>query len=516
MRLNLGSGLLLFLATSQAVGAHSWFSKAVYNKWHETELERWLSDHDIPYPSPADRKDLETLVKSNWESKVQKPLGHAAEHATDSWHNAKEWIFDTWTDSQLKAFLDRHGVPAPQPRRRDVLIKTARENYESIAKKLNEAASYPGNWVYETWTESDLKEWLDERGWPVPQPSTRDRLVASVRRNARLASLHAQSIAASASASADAAQATLSEALFNAWSDSDLKKFLDEHNIKVPQGSRRNELIALARKHRALLVSQASSASEAASSTAVDLIGAATTKAGNEYARATDDATLKAEDAFNSAVEAWSNSRLKAFLDARGVPVPQSSRRDELLAKVRLHKHKAATGWTAWTFDTWNTDELRKYLASVNSKAAERADLTRDELVKHAQEAYAKASSSGGSLLASATSYLTKATNDVKDTTFDTWSHSDLKAYLDSYGIPVYQGSNINELRAAARRNAEYFRYGTRTPQGTLYAKLQDATNWVLDQLKIGASSGRAQAHEAADKVKEKASEAEDQVRAEL
>lgn len=28
MRLNLGSGLLLFLATSQAVGAHSWFSKA--------------------------------------------------------------------------------------------------------------------------------------------------------------------------------------------------------------------------------------------------------------------------------------------------------------------------------------------------------------------------------------------------------------------------------------------------------------------------------------------------------
>lgn len=264
-----------------------------------------------------------------------------------------------WTDSQLKAFLDRHGVPAPQPRRRDVLIKTARENYESIAKKLNEAASYPGNWVYETWTESDLKEWLDERGWPVPQPSTRDRLVASVRRNARLASLHAQSIAASASASADAAQATLSEALFNAWSDSDLKKFLDEHNIKVPQGSRRNELIALARKHRALLVSQASSASKAASSTAVDLIGAATTKAGNEYARATDDATLKAEDAFNSAVEAWSNSRLKAFLDARGVPVPQSSRRDELLAKVRLHKHKAATGWTAWTFDTWNTDELR-------------------------------------------------------------------------------------------------------------------------------------------------------------
>jgi hypothetical protein len=240
-----------------------------------------------------------------------------------------------------------------------VLLKTARENYETIAKRLGEAASYPGNWVYEQWTESDLKEWLDERGWPVPQPSTRDKLVASVRRNARLASLQARNIASSASKSAEAAQATLSEALFNAWSDSDLKRFLDEHNVKVPQGSKRNELVALARKHRASLVSHASTASESATSTASELIGAATTKAGNEYARASDDARLKAEDAFDSVAATWSDSRLKAFLDARGVPVPQSNKRDELLAKVRLNKHKAATGWTAWTFDTWDTEHLK-------------------------------------------------------------------------------------------------------------------------------------------------------------
>lgn len=136
--------------------------------------------------------------------------------------------------------------------------------------------------------------------------------------------------------------------------------------------------------------------------------------------------------------------------------------------------------------------------------------------MKHAQEAYTKASSEGGSLLASATSYLTQATGDAKDTTFDTWSHSDLKAYLDSYGIPVYQGSTLNELRAAARRNAEYFRYGTSNPQDTLYAKLQDATQWLMDQLKIGASSGRAHGQEAAGKVKEKAKQAEDQIRGEL
>lgn len=88
---------------------------AVYNGWHETELERWLSDHgtrihsprgsfghfkltsfiDIPYPSPADRRDLENLVKTNWDSRVQKPLGQVSDNAANQWNHAKEWIFDS-------------------------------------------------------------------------------------------------------------------------------------------------------------------------------------------------------------------------------------------------------------------------------------------------------------------------------------------------------------------------------------------------------------------------------------
>lgn len=259
----------------------------------------------------------------------------------------------------MKAFLDRHGVPVSQPRRRDVLLKTARDNYEAIAKKVGESASYPGNWVYEQWTESELKAWLDERGWPVPQPTTRDKLIASVRRNGRMASLQAKATAAAASKSANQAQSTLSEALFNAWSDSELKKFLDAHGVNIPQGTKRNELIALARKNRASLLSQASTASQSAA----DFLGAATSMAGNEYAKATEDVRLKAHDAFDSAVETWSNSRLKAFLDARGVPVPQANKRDELLAKVRANKHRAATQWNAWTFETWHTEQLKYVLA---------------------------------------------------------------------------------------------------------------------------------------------------------
>lgn len=152
----------------------------------------------------------------------------------------------------------------------------------------------------------------------------------------------------------------------------------------------------------------------------------------------------------------------------------------------------------------------------MNHKAAQKADASREELVKNAQDSYAKASKAGGEQYASATAALAQATGRAKDTTFDQWSQSELKDYLDSYGVPTYQGSSINELRAAARRNAQYFKYGTASPQATIYAKVMDTLQWVVDQLKIGAASGRAQGTEAAEKVQKKVSDHTERLRGEL
>lgn len=218
---------------------------------------------------------------------------------------------------------------------------------------MKQTASYPGDWLYESWSESDLKEFLDERGVPVPQPSTRDKLIASVRRNSRLSAVNAKETASSASASAKAAKESLSDALLDSWSDSKIKEWADSNGIKVPQGSKRNELIALARKHRDTLTGDkvASSVSSA--------YGAATSNVQDQYDTVTSSAQGKGEDAFNEVVASWSDSRLKAFLDARGVPVPQGGKKDELVKQVRLNKHKATSGWSAWTFDTWTTENLK-------------------------------------------------------------------------------------------------------------------------------------------------------------
>lgn len=184
---------------------------------------------------------------------------------------------------------------------------------------------------------------------------------------------------------------------------------------------------------------------------------------------------------------------------------------------------------------------MKKYLeANGNAaakKTAKKAGATRDELVKAAQSAYASASKTGGTQYASATDYLASATQAAKDSIFDTWSESELKAYLDSYGVvsgflstdvsvvhiadfsssqPVPQGSKIDELRAYARKQSTYFRYGTSSPTGTLFAKLSEGVagtwEWVKDQLSIGADAAKKKSQEAADKAKEAADKAKNEL----
>jgi hypothetical protein len=343
--------LLSLALVANAAVASSWFSNAAYNKWHETELERWLSDHDVPYPTPADRKDLEQLVQKNWDANVVEPYNkwdtaklsnylkvkgvetkESAEETRESllarvknsWYesedktqaaysNVKDWILDTWTDSQLKAFCDRHGIPVPQPRKRDTLLQKVRENYETVAQKAGEAAAYPGNWLYESWTESELKEWLDTHGFPAPQPTTRDKLIASVRRNSRLAYLQMQEQTESSKKSAQQAYAALTDKLIDSWSESQLKEFCDKNGINVPQGTKLNQLRALVRKNRAEILG------DTVSGTAASAFGAATSNVGSAATKATDTASQAAQDAFDKAVNTWSDSRLKGYLDARGV-----------------------------------------------------------------------------------------------------------------------------------------------------------------------------------------------------
>jgi len=353
---------LAVAALATSVAADGWFGtphRVAYNKWHETELERWLDDYSIPHPKAATRKDLEDLVKKNWDNNVVKPYnswdikqltnyltstGHEVKKGTEknskslveqvqgfwtsteaqteeAYSSVQNWVFNTWTESQLKAFLDYHGIPNPSPRTRDSLLSTVRSNYQSVANKAGETASYPGDWLYTSWSDSDLKAWLDERGVPVPQPGNRDKLIATIRRNAYLASQSASKNYASASSAAAGAQQSLSDALLESWSDSQIKEWADKNGIKVPQGSKRNELIALARKHSAQLTGNnvASSASSA--------YGAATSKVGNYYPQQTNAVYNQARHFYDYALNqiGFASAEAKASLSSASVEAKKSA-----------------------------------------------------------------------------------------------------------------------------------------------------------------------------------------------
>ena len=105
----------------------------MYNKWHETELERWLSDHNVPYPTPSDRKDLENLVKSNWNEKVVYP-------------------YNSWEPSQLQHYLKSKGQDASDSvtTNKDAMVKQVKSSWTESTDSTSNAYTSVRDWIFDT------------------------------------------------------------------------------------------------------------------------------------------------------------------------------------------------------------------------------------------------------------------------------------------------------------------------------------------------------------------------------
>lgn len=106
-------------------------STIVYNKWHETELERWLSDHNVPYPTPADRKDLENLVKSNWQSKTASP-------------------YADWEPAQLQSYLKQkgHEVKKGTESNKNSLVSQVKGYWHESADTASDSYNDVKSWIF--------------------------------------------------------------------------------------------------------------------------------------------------------------------------------------------------------------------------------------------------------------------------------------------------------------------------------------------------------------------------------
>jgi hypothetical protein len=197
-------------------------------------------------------------------------------------------------------------------------------------------------------------------------------LIATIRRNSYVASQEANKRYNSATKQAASAQESLSNQLLDSWSDSQIKEWLDKNGIPVPQGSKTNELVALARKHSARL------SGNNVKDQAASAYGAATSSAGY-YAQATDDSYAGLRYYYDYALNqiGFASQEAKASLSSASVRASSSA--------VSASSVASASAVSASSYAS--------SLASVASKSASSASSSASKAGQNAPAAASKAAS---------------------------------------------------------------------------------------------------------------------------
>ncbi|KAK9238022.1 hypothetical protein V1525DRAFT_456181 [Lipomyces kononenkoae] len=516
-----------------------------YNTWDTKQLAKWLHDNKIKYLSSSSRDDLLGLVKENWDvvtaspgpfakwsderlvsylnkkgvevadsvktdhdwliSKAHKQWETGGYDTEDTYTNAKDWIFDSWSESALKKFLDEHHFGSSAAATKDALLKKVKDNYDYIARSARKKSDDTSDWLFDAWSDSDLADWLVSHGYNVPKKRTRKDLIRLVKKysfeaaqRATLAKDRVQTVLQNFREDMVDAAGQVKDSAFDSWSDSDLKAWLDEHGVPVPQPSKRDELIALARKNKHQLKEdwevyrkQAQESYEAAA----------------KMAAGTKESVEKfSSDAFKQLTSTWPDFRLEEFLRSRGFIVPEKMSTKELQDLIWQNRKAPITAYDSWSFYSWSMDDLQDWLKEQGNTVTG----TRDQLADRASKYFKEIKAEGGDKYQQSVMKIREWYNSGKDMAFDKWSDSDLKAYLDSYGVPVYQGSTRNELIAAARRHTGLFRHGAH-PEG--WSETLGKANAYL---KTGLWSAASGTKKLSEKVQQQVSESLKKLRSEL
>ncbi|KAK9244927.1 hypothetical protein V1506DRAFT_539708 [Lipomyces tetrasporus] len=516
-----------------------------YNTWDTKQITKWLHDNKIKYSSSLSRDDLIGVVKDNWDSitappgpfgkwsddrlanylnkkgievsesakgnrdwliaKAYKTWEEAGYDTEETYTNAKDWIFDSWTESALKKFLDAHHFGSSAAATKDALLKKVKDNYDYIARSAKSKTDETSDWLFDAWSDSDLADWLVNHGYNVPKKHTRKDLIRLIKKysyeaaqRATNAKQHAQTVFNNLNENILDASGQVKDSAFDTWSESDLKLWLDEHGIPVPQPTKKDELLAIARKNKYLLKKDW----EALTQRAEDSYNAAKDKAG-EMKESVDQFS---NEAFKQLTSTWSDFRLEEFLRSRGFIVPEKTSTQELQDLVWRNRKAPIATYDSWAFYSWPLEDLQNWLKEQGNAAAG----TRDQLAVKAGEYFNSMKQEGGERYNLALSTLQEWYNSGKDLAFDTWSDSDLKAYLDTYGVPVYQGTTRNELIAAARRHTKLFRHGA-NPEGW-YETFGKANEY----LKHGFWSAASGTKKLSEKVQQQVSDSLKKLRSEF
>lgn len=342
---------------------------------------------------------------------------------------------------------------------------------EAIAKlqKAQEgtaASFYPKSSFFDKLSTKDLKDMLAKRSISLPEKSSdRTALVSTLRRNLRYIYLQGRNNVASLGETLQLENreffdkaGNFKSSLFYDWSDNDLKFWLKEHEL-LPESSssstgtyKHSDLVNAARQNAQSLKDDIDTYVAYKSSHATPLLSKATQAVADTY-----DSVL--ESTFNL----WSGSRIESFLQSRGVPFAKSASRQDLLKLMQRYKDNTADVIGAWSFDQWSQEDIKQWLYDQGQTA----DGTREQLVEEATtylNSLHSGISSTGSVIVSAGQNVydsvAASLTSASQAAFDSWTESDLKAYVDSYGVDNSNVLTRSDLINSAKANFQLFTTG--------------------------------------------------------
>ena len=91
----------------------------------------------MPYPTPADRKDLENLVKDNWNTYVIQP-------------------YNSWDTNQLQKWLSSQSQDSKKvvEKNKDSLVKQVQDSWTETTDSADKAYADVKDWIFDTYALS--------------------------------------------------------------------------------------------------------------------------------------------------------------------------------------------------------------------------------------------------------------------------------------------------------------------------------------------------------------------------
>ncbi|KAJ7607405.1 hypothetical protein FB45DRAFT_430572 [Roridomyces roridus] len=212
-------------------------------------------------------------------------------------------------------------------------------------------------------------------------------------------------------ASAQKSFADLREASFDAWDESKLREFLLEQGVVAPKGPR--EQLVLLAKNKYADYTRAASSLGAQASTAVygDSTHQFTKSASSVVAQATRSAARQLDDTKDYVYSTWEDNQLRDYLEEKGALAKDTADKTRSDLLTMMHTAYAAVATPIW--EAWSTSYMREWLIAHELYPASAPPPATDVLkAKMAHYYY-----------------------DVNDSVWSTWSDSDLKAWLVSHNV---------------------------------------------------------------------------------